>query len=198
MQTAEPIAAVRGLVIRELAGVLEADFGDWTGRSLKDLACEPQWETVQNSPAEAVFPGGESIVDMQERVVAALGEVISAHKGEVIAVVSHADPIKVAIASYLGLSLDQFQRFIISPASVSVLAFSEGAKDEGTSQTRRSPDQCSPTLLTLNNTCSALDGLGILKVIEETSSSDHSNPARGPESPSPRGPEALSHGVGDA
>jgi probable phosphoglycerate mutase len=119
-QTAEHIAAHHGLEVRELPGVIEADYGEWTGGTIAELAKTDLWRTVQIVPSRARFPGGESISEMQSRMVTALEEVITAHPGELIVVVSHADPIKAAIAHFSGVHLDLFQRVIVSPASVTV------------------------------------------------------------------------------
>ena len=127
LQTARAIAARHGLRVRSLRGVLEADYGEWTGRKLRDLARTPLWRVVQATPSLASFPGGESIVGMQSRAVLALDEVVARHPGGTIVVVSHSDVIKAAVAHYAGMHLDLFQRIVVSPASVTVLAFGAGA-----------------------------------------------------------------------
>ena len=104
-------------------GVIEADYGDWTGGKIADLAKTDEWKVVQVAPSRARFPGGESIREMQARMVAALDEVVAAHPHETVVVVSHADPIKSAIAHYTGMHLDLFQRVHVSPASVTVFDF---------------------------------------------------------------------------
>jgi probable phosphomutase (TIGR03848 family) len=124
MQTAEAVAVKLGLEVRELPGVLEADYGGWTGGKLGDLAKEDLWRTVQRAPSRARFPDGESLAEMQVRMVAALERVVADHPGEVVLVVSHADPIKSAIAHYNGTHLDHFQRIVVSPASVTVFQLS--------------------------------------------------------------------------
>lgn len=124
VQTAAPVAARHGLVVRVLPGVLEADYGEWTGGKLGELAKEDLWRTVQRTPSRARFPSGESLAEMQVRMVAALEEVVASHPGETVVVVSHADPIKSAIAHYSGMHLDHFQRIVVSPASVTVLRLS--------------------------------------------------------------------------
>jgi probable phosphomutase (TIGR03848 family) len=123
-QTAEAVAAHHGLSVRELAGVVEADYGEWTGGKLSDLAKTDLWKTVQRAPSRARFPGGESLAGMQARMVAALEVVVADHPGAVVVVVSHADPIKAAVAHYTGLHLDLFQRLVVAPASVTVLELS--------------------------------------------------------------------------
>ena len=145
-ETAEAIAAPHGLEVRALPGVLEADYGEWTGGKLTDLAKTDLWKTVQRSPSRARFPGGESIAEMQARMVVALEEVVAAHAGELFVVVSHADPIKSAIAHYTGVHLDLFQRIVVSPASVTAFQLSaHGAamvkcNDTGTLEELRPPE----------------------------------------------------------
>lgn len=121
MQTARAVAAQHGLEVGVLAGVLEADYGEWTGGELAELAKTPEWQVVQRAPSRARFPGGETIRAMQARMVAALDDVVAAHSGETFVVVSHADPIKAAVAHYTGLHLDLFQRIHVAPASATVL-----------------------------------------------------------------------------
>jgi probable phosphoglycerate mutase len=124
MQTAEAVAVPHGLTVRELPGVIEADYGGWTGGKLGDLVKEDLWRTVQRAPSRARFPDGESLAEMQVRMVAALETVVAQHPGEIVVVVSHADPIKSAIAHYTGAHLDHFQRIVVSPASVTVFQLS--------------------------------------------------------------------------
>ena len=123
-QTATAIAAHHGLPVLPLPGVIEADYGEWTGGKIADLAKTDLWKTVQRAPSRARFPGGESLVEMQSRMVAALEVVAAEHRGELVVVVSHADPIKAAIAHYTGVHLDLFQRIVVSPASVTVFELS--------------------------------------------------------------------------
>jgi probable phosphoglycerate mutase len=100
--------------------VIEADYGEWTGGTIAELAKTDLWRTVQIAPSRARFPGGESIAEMQSRMVTALEEVIARHAGKMVVVVSHADPIKAAVAHFTGVHLDLFQRIVVSPASVTV------------------------------------------------------------------------------
>jgi probable phosphomutase (TIGR03848 family) len=123
-QTAAAIADHHALDVRELPGVIEADYGEWTGEKLADLAETDLWKTVQRAPSRARFPGGESLAEMQARMVTALEAIVADHAGEILVVVSHADPIKAAIAHFTGLHLDLFQRLAVAPASVTVLELS--------------------------------------------------------------------------
>ncbi len=122
-QTAQRIAARHQLDVEPLPGVIEADYGDWTGQKLVDLAKTPEWSVVQSTPSRARFPNGESLLEMQTRMVSAIEEVMARHRNETVVIVSHADPIKATIAYFTGMHLDLFQRLNVSPASVTVLDF---------------------------------------------------------------------------
>jgi probable phosphoglycerate mutase len=123
-QTATAVAVRHELEVRPLPGVLEADYGEWTGGKIADLAKTDLWKTVQRAPSRARFPGGESLAAMQARMVATIDALVADHPAELVVVVSHADPIKAAIAHYTGVHLDLFQRIIVSPASVTAFEFS--------------------------------------------------------------------------
>jgi probable phosphoglycerate mutase len=123
-QTAAHIADHHAVEVSALDGVIEADYGEWTGGKLADLAKTDLWKTVQRAPSRARFPGGESMTEMQARIVGCLEAVVADHPGDLVVVVSHADPIKAAIAHYTGLHLDQFQRIVVSPASVTAFQLS--------------------------------------------------------------------------
>jgi probable phosphoglycerate mutase len=122
-ETAKPIAAARGLKVRIDRGLLECDFGGWTGSKLKDLMKLPEWQTVQRYPSGFRFPDGESFAEMQTRTVGALDTLVARHPGETIVAVSHADPIKAALAQALGTHLDLFQRIVVSPCSISAVLY---------------------------------------------------------------------------
>jgi probable phosphoglycerate mutase len=122
-ETAAPIAKARGVRVHVDKGLLECDFGAWTGASLKDLGKKPEWQTVQKFPSGFTFPDGESFTDMQARIVRTLDRLRAAHPGGVIVAVSHADPIKAVVAHAMGTHLDLFQRIVISPCSVTAIAY---------------------------------------------------------------------------
>lgn len=123
VETAAPTAGRLGLTPVLDDGLLECDFGAWTGRKLADLAKLPEWRTVQSDPASFTFPGGEGFVAMQQRVVAALDRIAAEHPNGIVACFSHADPIKAALAHALGTGLDAFQRLWVNPASVSAISW---------------------------------------------------------------------------
>jgi len=143
-ETAEPTAARTGRDVTHNDGLLECDFGDWTGAALADVSALPEWQTVQHSPSTFRFPNGESFTEMQARIVGSLEAVRTAHVGGVVVCFSHADPIKAAVAHVLGTPLDLFQRIVISPGSVSAISFVEGQ---------------APAVLMVNSTSEPLSGL---------------------------------------
>jgi probable phosphomutase (TIGR03848 family) len=122
-ETAAPIARARGLRVRTDRALLECDFGAWTGRPLKELQKLPEWTTVQRYPSGFRFPGGESFTEMQRRITGGLAAMVERHRGGVVVAVSHADPIKAAVADALGTHLDLFQRVVISPCSVTAVSY---------------------------------------------------------------------------
>jgi probable phosphoglycerate mutase len=124
VETAQPLAKLNGLTVQVRENLGETRYGDWTGHDLKDLREEKLWPVVQVYPGGARFPGGESLREVQARMVVELDAIRDAHAGQVVAVVSHSDPIKLAVAHYAGLPLDLFQRLTISPASITAFAFS--------------------------------------------------------------------------
>jgi probable phosphomutase (TIGR03848 family) len=126
-ETAAPIAKGRSLPVTTDRGLLECDFGDWTGGELKTLAKKPEWKTVQRYPSGFRFPGGESFAEMQARITGALHRMAESHRGGVVVAVSHADPIKAAVADAVGTHLDLFQRIVISPTSVTAIAYGDTA-----------------------------------------------------------------------
>jgi probable phosphomutase (TIGR03848 family) len=137
-ETARPIARQLGVRVRSERGLLECDFGEWTGARLSALAKKPEWTQVQRWPSGFRFPGGESFLEMQARMATALSRLVSLHPGETVVAVSHADPIKAAISTAAGTHLDLFQRLSVSPCSVSAVAYTAGG----------------PHVLTVNSTAS--------------------------------------------
>jgi len=104
----------------------ECRYGDWTGVSLKSLAKDPMWKVVQAHPSAAVFPGpeGESMAAMQARAVGAVRQWNTTLGDDAVyAVVSHGDVIKAILADAMGSHLDQFQRIVVDPASVSIVTY---------------------------------------------------------------------------
>ena len=126
-QTAAPLAQQRKQKVIIEKGLIECDFGDWTGAKLVDLMKKPEWSTVQRAPSTFRFPNGESFTEMQVRISTALDNIRLRHPGGVVVCFSHADPIKAALAHAMGTHLDLFQRIVVSTCSVSALAYGGGA-----------------------------------------------------------------------
>jgi probable phosphomutase (TIGR03848 family) len=111
-------------------GLLECDYGEWQGRTLKELAKEKLWKTIQGQPSRVAFPGGETLPEMQARTVAAVrrrnAQMEAEHgPGAVWVAVSHGDPLKAVLADALGMHLDLFQRLHVDPGSVSIVHYAD-------------------------------------------------------------------------
>jgi probable phosphoglycerate mutase len=128
VETAAPLAAALSLKIQLRDGLLETDIGDWQGRTTISLRRLKIWRTVQSSPSLMRFPGGESFADAQHRISTEIKTICSLHEPkDLVACVSHADPIKLAAAFFIGLPLDSFQRLMVAPASITTLHIGENA-----------------------------------------------------------------------
>ncbi|MGD8402316.1 MAG: histidine phosphatase family protein [Anaerolineales bacterium] len=126
VETAEPIAEGRKLEIQLRPQLMDNNIGKWHGRTLKQLRRIKKWKIVQQAPSRFTFPDGESFLETQTRIASCLDEIAASHKQkDIVAVVFHADPIKLAVAHYLGMPLDHFQRLACDTASVTVLYVSE-------------------------------------------------------------------------
>lgn len=124
MDTAGAIVAGRELEIVQVPDLREVDYGEWQGAELKVLYEDKRWPGVQYYPSGTRFPGGETLGEAQMRMVRALDEIRARHsEHEMIAVVSHADLIKLACAYYIGMHIDLFQRLEIATCSVTAFRF---------------------------------------------------------------------------
>jgi probable phosphomutase (TIGR03848 family) len=129
-QTIAPLLADRGLTAVTEQGLAEVDYGSWTNRPLKDLGKEPLWRVVQAHPSAAVFPDGEGLAGMQARAVAAIRRhdvrIAAAHGPRAVWLAcSHGDVIKSVLADALASHLDNFQRIVVDPCSISVVQYTE-------------------------------------------------------------------------
>jgi probable phosphomutase (TIGR03848 family) len=127
-QTVAPLATERGLAPVAEPDLAEVDYGAWTGGTLKTLAKEPLWKVVQAHPSAAVFPDGEGLAGMQARAVAAVrrhaARVAAEHGPQAVWLAcSHGDVIKAVLADALATHLDNFQRIVVDPASISVVHY---------------------------------------------------------------------------
>ncbi len=143
-ETAASLARARGLQISARRGLLEVDYGDWTGRSIAALRRTKAWRALLQTPSRIRFPGGESMLGVQHRAVSEVEGIAARHPRDVVAVVSHADIVRLVLLHYAGLHLDGLHRLVVDPASVSVVALGDGP----------------PRLLKVNDT----GGLGSLAV----------------------------------
>ena len=140
-ETAAPLAKALRLRAVVERGLVECDFGTWTGKKLATLARRVEWRAVQHAPSTFRFPDGESFSEMQQRIWSTLERLAQRHHNRTIVVVSHADPIKAAVTFAQGVPLDLFQRTVISPCSISAIAFTNAT----------------PIVLSVNNTASLKD-----------------------------------------
>jgi len=125
-ETAAPLAAKLGQEVQIRPGLVETGIGEWTGRELKALSKLPEWKIVQQTPSRFRFPNGESFVECQTRLVNEVESIVKGHQAdEIIACISHADPIRLVTAYYLGMPLDHFQRLGCDTASVTVFRLGE-------------------------------------------------------------------------
>ena len=134
-ETAAPIARACRLTPRVERGLLEIDIGAWAGLRIARARRRKEWAIIEHHPSSFRFPGGESFTEMQARLAATLGELVARHPSQAVVAVSHADPIKAAVAHAAGVPLDLFQRIVIVPGSVTAIAYQSAA----------------PLLLTLNS-----------------------------------------------
>lgn len=143
VQTAEPLARARGLEIHVRNGLGEVHVGDWSGGKIEELAKTETWQRFQVCPSITRLPNGETGQEMQARAVAELKAICAAHPTDTVAIFSHGDIIKAVLVYYVGAHLDHFQRFVISPASISVVSI----------------DKSTPRILRVNDT-GRMDDIG--------------------------------------
>lgn len=132
LETAQPLAEARGLTVQIRPALSEVDYGDWQGRTYKQLRRAKLWKTVQDDPASVRFPNGETLVEVQQRVIVELEHLARLHTRPpqedqqqppeaVIAAVAHGDIIRLALAHYLNMTINDFHRLTIFPASLSLI-----------------------------------------------------------------------------
>jgi broad specificity phosphatase PhoE len=124
-ETAEPIAYALGLPVEVAPKMDELDVGLWTGASFEELSVSPHWHVWNNKRGSTQPPGGESMHDLQKRVLDHLAMLERQHPGEEIVLVSHAEPIRAAVLHYRGLALDAYAQIRIDPGSITMLRLDE-------------------------------------------------------------------------
>lgn len=125
MQTVEPLAEKLKSEILIADGLIEMEYGDWSGKKLAGLSRNKLWATIQSRPSLVRFPNGESFLEMQSRAIEAVTKF--AIPGKNVLLCSHGDVIKAIVASFLGLHLDKFQSLSIDPASITVIDLVNGS-----------------------------------------------------------------------
>ena len=146
IETIDPWVSTKSRIRRiEDHGITEVDYGKWSGRTLRSLSREKLWKIVQETPSRVFFPDGEGMANMQARAIESMHLALSSTGTGAVVMVSHGDVIKALVAANLGMRLDDFQRIIIDPASVTVFDFSSKT----------------PRLLLLNDSHSNIGDLGI-------------------------------------
>lgn len=122
VETAEPLAQLLNLPVLPAPGLIELAYGDWQGKTLKQLGRLKLWKVVQHKPSEMRFPNGESFVEVQTRAVAEVERIAAAHEEQdLVACFSHGDIIRLTVAHFLGVPLDLFQRVAANPASITAI-----------------------------------------------------------------------------
>ena len=127
IETIEPYANLKGIAIQVAPEINEIDYGIWQGKRYETLVTKKLWRQIGKAPSEVTLPEGESFLDAQKRVVAFLDGLSKTHpKNELIVCVTHADVIRLAVAYYLGMSPDHFQRLSVGVATMTVLSLHKG------------------------------------------------------------------------
>jgi probable phosphoglycerate mutase len=146
IETIDPWVSTKSRIRRiEDHGITEVDYGKWSGRTLRSLSREKLWKIVQENPSRVFFPDGEGMANMQARAIESMHLALSSTGTGAVVMVSHGDVIKALVAANLGMRLDDFQRIIIDPASVTLFDFSSKT----------------PRLLLLNDSHTNIGDLGI-------------------------------------
>jgi broad specificity phosphatase PhoE len=124
VETADAVRREQRLAVRVCNELCEIDFGVWTGRLFVDLDRDPEWRRFNGARENAAIPDGEQIATAQCRIVSALRRLAERHPGDTVAVVSHAEVVRLALLHYTGTAINHFARFVIEPASVSAIVLS--------------------------------------------------------------------------
>jgi probable phosphomutase (TIGR03848 family) len=126
VETVEPLAKAKRLPVVTREALIEMDAGTWTGRSLASLRRTKLWREVQHSPSTFRFPGGEEFGDARARIVTEVERIARRHARGRVAVVTHGDLARIALAHFSRIPFDAFQGMVIDTASVSVVQLSGG------------------------------------------------------------------------
>jgi broad specificity phosphatase PhoE len=125
-QTAQAIARAAGTAVVTADQLDEVDFGSWSGRSFEALAQDPRWNAWNLHRAAGSTPAGETMHDVQRRILDCIEGILSAHPRRTVALITHAEIIRAALLHYLQLGLDDYHRVGVDPGSVSSVQFGGG------------------------------------------------------------------------
>lgn len=123
--TAHAVAMCQHLDVNIVPALGDTRIPEWEGKLIQDVTQTDTWKQLMTKPVGVHIGGGESIDEVQQRMVAALDQIVAKHPKQIVAVFTHADPIKAVVAYYLKMDLNEFQRIIINPASVTIFLFGE-------------------------------------------------------------------------
>ena len=127
LETAAPLAARLGLEVQVSPAFTEIDYGEWTGMSSAELHISPEWQAYSRLRSTSPPPGGESILDIQQRTSTELERLCALHPNQAIAIFSHGDPIRAVLMHSLGMSCDLLHRIQVDPASISIIQVADGS-----------------------------------------------------------------------
>lgn len=137
LETAEPLARAKQLKVLVREEFTELDFGDWTGKTFTELETVPEWRHFNQCRSLACIPGGESMLQVAQRMADGVDFVRRQHPDATVAVFSHCDPLRALLVQVVGMSLDSMLRLTIAPASISTVEV----------------DSCGWRILGLNQVC---------------------------------------------
>lgn len=124
LETARPLATLLRLPIRTERALVEVNYGELQGKTFKQIRHLRIWKLVHQAPSQVTFPGGESFTAIQQRAVHAISTISSQFApSDLVACFTHGDVIRLALAHFLEMPLDSYQRLFINTASVSVISF---------------------------------------------------------------------------
>ena len=122
LQTADVLARNMNLEVKKSDALNEINFGEWTGKTFEELSSDEHWRRFNSHRSMTTIPGGESFLEVQNRIVKEIETLTLQHGNAHVAIVSHADVIRAAVAYFAATPIDMIERFEISPCSVSVVA----------------------------------------------------------------------------
>jgi broad specificity phosphatase PhoE len=124
-ETAEPIARDHGLELLLDDRFIEYGIGDWTGRTFASLATADEWQRFNDIRSLSKAPGGELMLQVQQRAIGALLDWRDRYPGGAIAIVSHGDVVRAVLLYLLGMPVDFLHRLEVLPGTITVFDLGE-------------------------------------------------------------------------